>query len=405
MSRRPSPLCLPPRCLPLLLCLAAFLAGGCASPRLSARPSPYLSYRYQVRAQILKSAARPSLDLGQAEVQDAQARFAARAEASDDEARALRAQAASGASQGLEGALSGARAAYAAGQPALAAAWVDAHPAFREWSAAADLASFEARFVRGAADEGLLEVTITRRFGAEGPLAFAFPPGTYARPASSARGFRLAPSREAERLRFLVAELVGGEGWVEPESERRWGRWPQVQDLALLEAPVVALARHQTWARVQVPVACAVFDRLAPEPGQVYTLASFASQSPARALLSELCRRRAQPSEAQLALWLAREDLEWESFRAREGDRGRIANFADGSPVLPRHAAGAAELLLRAGLDPTPLRFFAPSSEPGQVTAPEAERAPPAPPEGLSPAPEAEPQTARRAAPRVRRET
>ena len=156
----------------------------------------------------------------------------------------------------------------------------------------------------------------------------------------------------------MVTHVIRGgasDGWTQPDSERRWGTWPKVQDLALLEAPVAALAPRQLWARVRVPVACAVFVLAAPEPGQVYRLASFTPADPTAQLLAELCRARVDPREAQLALWLAREDLDWKTFTQREGHRGRISNFADGRAVLPRHAAGAARLLLEAGIDPRPI--------------------------------------------------
>lgn len=107
-------------------------------------------------------------------------------------------------------------------------------------------------------------------------------------------------------------------------------------------------------------MACADFDVLAPEAGRTYRLARFEVGSAVDRLAVELCARRPDPRVTQLALWLAREDLAWETYTRREGHRGQIATFQGNRSVLPRHARGASRLLLEAGVDPRPLRFFAP---------------------------------------------
>lgn len=381
--------------LTALLALAA-LSSGCMTQRsydYSQRSATERALQRVVYAPATPAGeAQPVLEVGPLE---AEAALLAHAQRRADEAAKVEELGAAiafrGSSLAIPELAKRARAHYARGQRDLAASWIDAHPSFREWDRSQDLVSVDATFVR-ARGAGVLEITIRRRPGIEGPLAVAFPPGTYAvtsdSPLPLAPGSApLSPPRP-DLLTFLADSR--DDRWTSPESERRWGHWPRAQDLAFLEAPVVALLADQHATRIHVPVACADFDVLAPESGRSYRLARFEAGSAVDRLALELCARKPDPREAQLAVWLAREDLDWATYTKRDGHRGQIATFQRGRSVLPRHGAGAAKLLLDAGVDPRPLRFFLPKLEAAPAPTPLEEL-----PE-LTPAPTGEGETVAR---------
>lgn len=359
------------RIAPLLLALTA-LSSGCVSYRsqdYSQRSSTETALRRVIYAPTpAKGEPQPTLEVGPLQTEAALVAYAQRQQAEADAVQELgSAIAFRGSTLPISDLAERARAHYARGQRDLASTWIDAHPSFREWDRSEDLVRVEATFVR-ARGEGVLELTIRRRTGVAGPLAVAFPPGTYAVTSDSPQ--HLTPGSapllppQPDLLTFLAdGSLVDRDRWTRPESDQRWGHWPRAQDLAFLEAPVVALRADQHATRIRVPVACADFDILAPEAGRTYRLARFEAGSAVDRLALELCARRADPREAQLAVWLAREDLDWATYTKRNGHRGQIATFQRGRSVLPRHAQGAARLLLEAGVDPRPLRFFLPELE------------------------------------------
>lgn len=123
------------------------------------------------------------------------------------------------------------------------------------------------------------------------------------------------------------------------------------------------IPRGEAMAVTYVPVACASFHRGAPDAGTPYALARFSRGSAVDRLMTVLCQGDDVPgdAEAQLALWLARDDVSWADFVAEGGDRGRLVTFGSARSVRSGHAPGAARLLLRAGVDPRPLRFFDPT--------------------------------------------
>ncbi|MCO5170202.1 MAG: hypothetical protein M9894_28030 [Planctomycetes bacterium] len=269
-------------------------------------------------------------------------------------------------------------AAFRRGDRERARALVAAHPRLIDWSDPGVVVS--CRFVGG--DLGI-ELTCVRTDTALGSpreaLAVVFEPGTYGVPVGDLAG--------------------GGERWTSPETERRFGHWPAPQDLALLRAPVVVIPRGEALGVTYVPVACASFHRGAPEPGTPYALDRFPAGSPIDRLMVVLCQGDGVPdeAEAQLATWLSRDDVSWADFVAQGGDRGRLVTFGRARSVRGWHAEGAARLLLRAGVDPRPLRFFGPaggrdavpSTEPTELEAPAPAPAP-APP-APTPAAPAEP--------------
>lgn len=252
-----------------------------------------------------------------------------------------------------------------AGDPARADALVAAHPRLVWAHEPGALALVSAAFAGDA-----LELTVARGPSA-GPdaLAVCLAPGTYGVPSALGAG----GAGDA-------APGVSPAPWVDPEAQRRFGRWPDAQDLACLRAPVVVLAADAAVARIRVPVACASFEKAAPEPGRVLALARFASGSAIERLLVELCAGAPRPdAEAQLAVWLARDDVSWAAFVAEGGAWGRLGTFGSGQPVLPHHAPGAARLLVAAGLDPRGRRFWGGAPRPDDAAAPTpAAEAPPA---------------------------
>lgn len=243
-----------------------------------------------------------------------------------------------------------------AGDPARADALVAAHPRLVWAHEPGALALVAAAFAGDA-----LELTVARG-PAAGPeaLAVCLAPGTYGVPSTLGAG-------------NAGAAPPGGSSapWVDPDAERRFGRWPDAQDLACLRAPVVVLAAGEAVARIRVPVACASFEKAAPERGRSLALARFASGSTIERLLVELCAGAPRPdAEAQLAVWLARDDVSWAAFVAEGGAWGRLGTFGSGQPVLPHHAPGAARLLVAAGLDPRGRRFWGGAPRPDDAAAP-----------------------------------
>lgn len=352
--------------------LALLLAAGCTIHRPDQRRS-WQRYDAWITSSYVSEPARPALDLGDAEIEATLARSRERAALRAAEPARLEPIA----RESLAATADGVAVAYERGAPGAAEALLASQPNLVSFERAGDLVQVSARFVE-AGPGGALELTIARRPGVEGALAVAFPPGTLAEPARGA-----PPPRGA-----LAASLLGAapeHGWTHPDQEREFGHWPPAQDLALLRAPVLFLRDGQAATTTLVPVACASFHLGAPEPGQPYRLRRIEAGSRLEQLLVQLC---AQPvvddAEAQLAVWLSRDDISWEAFVAQGGAWGRLVTFERHRSVLPRHAQGAARLMLEAGLDPRPLRFFGgagldshPVAEPEQP-----QEQPPAVPEG-----------------------
>jgi hypothetical protein len=182
---------------------------------------------------------------------------------------------------------------------------------------------------------GVLEVTVHRKPGVEGPLAICFPPGSFG------------------------AAIADGDGWTRPDDDRRYGHWPSQQDLAFLRAPAVYLGEGENEGTIDIPIACASFQSGPPQPDQAYGLHRFEPDSSVDRLLIALCaREETSEPEAQLAMWLTRNDITWDDFCSKGGAHGSLITFGTGSRILPRHAKGAARLILEAGSNPQAARFF-----------------------------------------------
>jgi hypothetical protein len=366
----------------LSLLLGVSAVSGCASSRSRAEWSSYPEYQGAWSAPPADEA--PTLALA-ADVVDAdkataerRARKAAKAEALVADVRAE--------AHHLDDVARAIQTCHRAGSREAAQRLVDEHPRVVTWDAPDELVVVSAVF-----DGASVELGVTRREpSSRSAIAVVFPPGTYAVPE---RGDpTLGEEGELERL------LAGdGRGWTTPEDDRRWGEWPEAQDLAFLRAPVVILRAGEVRRTITVPVACASFTRGAPVSGQRCALARFEPGSPIDRLLVGLCAEgeALEPAEAQLAVWLARDDIGWQRFAAEGGDRGRLVTFGSHTPVRAHHAQGAARLLLRAGLEPSDLRFFGGEGLSAPQRAAEPAPAPPAAPvEGEAPAPAGSPDAA-----------
>ena len=179
-----------------------------------------------------------------------------------------------------------------------------------------------------------IELTIERRPGVEGPLAVAFPPGTYAE----------APTGPASS---------GGH----EDEQSRPERWPRPQDLAILRAPVLVLEATENRASTCVPIACAAFNRAAPYEGLRYQLRRFEAGSATDRVLQVLCRGEKPPegTASQLALWIAANRIEWRKFMVRT--EGSWYPFS-GERVNDQSIPESARILVRAAVEPEESSFF-----------------------------------------------
>lgn len=359
------------------LILGALVAGlaGCWVP--SSRTYRSYDYAFVDNARLAYTPAtvrQPESGVDAAEVTSAldalaqrEAEATARAEAWAAERAALP----------VERALGELREAYARADAPAAEALVASHPRLVNWDDAQRDGTIALRsaFERRENGEGFLLVSMSlAATQASAPaLAVAIPPGTYAVAAT------VGPQAEGG---------FEGERWTRPDQDRRYGHWPAVQDLACLGADAVILTGADPVVTVRIPVACASFEKKAPQHGMQFTLQRFPRGSAVERLLVQLCADRAkppEPAEAQLAVWLARNRLSWSSFVREGGTLGRLATFSGNQPITSGAAQGAATLLLESGTDPRGLGFFKDGEERGQADVPAAE---------LLPEPSAEPEPA-----------
>ena len=340
------------------------LSAGCQTHR-SDRWDRY-RYSYVPRTTpIVAPETPPELALGDAQVERSLARYADR-QSKLVELSAQRGQAISALAPevSVERLVPQLERLYRAGARDLADQVISYHPDVYRFDGGAPLV-VEATF-RRRGGRGYLELRARRLPGAAGALAVAFPPGTYGVALAGASEEpwlvpRLEPAPTPDLPPWLTADFPEREGgrWVRPEEERRYGQWPPAQDLALLRAPVLTLPAGRDEVVLEVPVACASFEVKAPEDGRRYQLRALPLDSAPDKLLVQVCGQEVICEEStQLALWLGREDVTWSRYVALDGHRGRLVTFGSGRPVLRHHANQAASLLLEAGVDPRPLRFF-----------------------------------------------
>jgi hypothetical protein len=239
---------------------------------------------------------------------------------------------------------------FRAGQRDLGLELASTYDNVHTWDEASGIVAVDCRFRQ--ASGGFIELTMARTGDVAQPLAVVLPPGTYGQPVVGAEAQPVTP--ELERG---FAEV--DPDWVDPQDEQRFRHWPPAQDLAFLRAPVVVFDPGQSFARAQIPVACAAFEAGPPQPDQPFTLAAFPAGSEIDKLMVALCANPdAGEAETQMAVWLVRNDVTWEQFVAQGGDWGRLVSFGGNIAVTPGRATGAADLMLEAGVDPRGLQFF-----------------------------------------------
>ncbi|MEZ6189533.1 MAG: hypothetical protein R3F62_31605 [Planctomycetota bacterium] len=347
------------------------LLAGCALPSSRSRTTSYADFGYTLTPSSfgLVRVEQPRSGLSPAAVTSELEAVAAR---EAEQASAAEGWASARAELSLEEAARAVDAAYARADVAAADALVARHPQLVTWEDALEDGRLraEATFAREGGDGCLYVALSLPAIAADAPgLGVVFPPGTYA----------------------VAAE---GERWVDPDQERRYGEWPSVQDLACLDAGAVILSPERPVVTVRLPVACASFERLAPEPGLTFRLERFPRESAIERLLVQLCATdgaRADPAEAQVAVWLARNRIRWSSFVEQGGTIGRLSTFRGNRAITHRDAQGAALLLLESGVDPHGLSFFRDGEAQGPEDVRAAELLAPAPPpaEAEEPAPQA----------------
>ncbi len=138
----------------------------------------------------------------------------------------------------------------------------------------------------------------------------------------------------------------------------------RAQDLALLRPHVARFRAGQTEAVATLPMACALFTAASPQPGDRYVLRRFDRRSTEAALMDYLCTGEAKPEcESQLAIWFVHNGMsaaDLPGFVARHP----VATFQTGLGIQPSHLRGTADVLLKAGIDPRSVPFFADDQRP-----------------------------------------
>jgi len=347
----------------LVALAAAMAASGCCHAAPTETPQETYGGFY---ASSYSAPAAPRLGLSDEQIARALERQRVRAAERHERALDIASRAGGGDTALVASAVS---ACYALGERDAGDALADGAHGVYTWDRASKVALVACRYVQQGMG-GALELTVKRREGVPGVLAVAFPPGTYG---------------VAD-----VAEKPDGERWTSPDDDRRYGRWPSQQDLAFLRAPVLRLEADEDEQSVLVPIACASFHSGPPAVDQTYALRRFEPGSPADRLMVALCaREKTSEPEAQLAVWLARNDISFDEYVEKGGDRGGILTFGTASRVLPRHGKGAARLLIEAGVNPGWSPFFQDHREGPSEAANASPEPPPA-----APAPDEKPSRA-----------
>ncbi len=178
---------------------------------------------------------------------------------------------------------------------------------------------------------------------------------------SRAEGLTVLLERRPGVTGPLVVALRPGIVGIPDRARLKSSRVPQV--LVLLRAPVVQLSANTRRASLQVPVACASFRRSGPQPAQPYHPQRAKPGSAIDRLASVLCAGTLAPTpETALAVWIAHEGL-----KAPRLARGSFRTFPTPREfVRPIHGKGAAELIRKAGLDPSTYPYFGGSAKPNK---------------------------------------
>jgi hypothetical protein len=224
------------------------------------------------------------------------------------------------------------RFAYAKGAPDLAQAVHDSSDLLVSWDQAPIDLTVTATFRRHGGGGGDLELHLIRSSNLGQPLAVSFPPGTYGESVSASSATRSRTHRHSRRS------------------------FPRAQDLALLRAPVAVFAAGELEKTISVPVACASFGVASPRANHPYVLDTFPKGSAVSKLMVAMCAgEEKDDSQAQLAVWIARNDIPRDRFFQRAGT---LRTFHGYERMGADDMRGAAELMLEGGLDPHSSQFF-----------------------------------------------
>jgi hypothetical protein len=137
----------------------------------------------------------------------------------------------------------------------------------------------------------------------------------------------------------------------------------KVQDLGILEAPVIQV-RSTTETRARVT--CMTFGAPAPDRKMTYTLHRIPSDDGVYQLLVEICAGDFDGPEIQLAVWIVGNKLGWKQF-----NHGRSFVTFEGERISDWRSKGAADLIIKSGVDPATTPYFGGKGEPARLKPPE----------------------------------
>jgi len=104
----------------------------------------------------------------------------------------------------------------------------------------------------------------------------------------------------------------------------------------------------------------------APKRRTTYVLKKTQADSGVYQLLVEICAGDFPSSDIQLALWIVGNKLSWGEFY-----RGPTYLTFDSQNIGTRHSKGAADIIIKAGMDPKTSTYFGGKGEPTRLKPPE----------------------------------
>jgi hypothetical protein len=221
---------------------------------------------------------------------------------------------------------------YAEGQRELARQRIEAEPRLVAWEDAGDLVEISCAFQQRGSWSGV-ELTLRRREGVQGPLAVAFPPGSFARPDLQ----------------------IADDGRRPPTS----------QQLLFLRAPVIEVPTAEELVVARVPVACGNLGIPGPRSGQAHHMTQLTRGTDVDRLMQILCSGAGAPDEceAQLAVWIVRNQV-------GPGVGLGYTTFESSRSIDGSHGPGARRAIEAAGVDAQGLPFFRDQAPGPQRVAP-----------------------------------
>jgi len=212
---------------------------------------------------------------------------------------------------------------YKKGFPELANSLIESHPRIYTWEQSQEIVNILCVYQPNGYLGGTMEIKIVPKQPLSEDIIVCFPPGLY--------GKTLDPEIKA-------------------------------QNLGLLEAPVIQ-ARSTT--RITVNIACLSYSVDAPKRRVSYTLHKTPTDTGVYRLLVEICTGEFEGPDIQLALWVVGNKLSWKNFY-----HGRSVVTFGGRTVTPRASKGAANLIIKAGIDPSTSSYFGGKGETKRLVPP-----------------------------------